>query len=230
MQEASKIDNDHNHLRLHYLTVVLLYASASLISVRILALPEAQTNLVSLLSSGAILATFGSAIGSIGLIWQSDLLERIRLNIDIFFKDIVKQEKPWRRWPFLSRSGERKLLNGHSHRMTLSNPKILLDVGSHIIEIDLPTVLEDFYDLPLIRNFYQLCRFRNSAHTVFSRRPKDEKNPETGLDRGDEYMAYECIFDIWHAIFKFRFARYIIHFGSGLTISGAITAGIYSLA
>ena len=37
-------------------------------------------------------------------------------------------------------------------------------------------------------------------------------------------MAYECMYDIWKAVLKFRVARYIVHFGSGLTISGAVMA------
>lgn len=222
-------EESSNHLRIHYLTILFLYVSASAIAYKILSLPEAKKDLVVMLSTGAILATFGSAIASIGLVWKDDLLERARLNIDIFFKDIMKQESPWRRWPFLSRSVEHKLLNGDSHRGTLQNPKIPLDVGTHTIEIDLPTVFEDFFDLPLINNFWLLFRFRKSAHTVYSRKLTSEESQEIKPDAHTEYMTYECIFDIWKSILKFRTAKYIIHFGSGLTISGAIMAGIYSL-
>lgn len=213
-----------NHLRLHYLVVTFLYAFAFLTAYKILSLQEAQKDLVTLLSSGAILATFGSAIGSIGLIWQNDLLERVRLNVDILYKDILEQTNPWRRWPFLTREGKTKLLDGSSIHTTLSNPEVPLDVGTHVIKIKLPTVLEDFFDLPLIQNCLPLFRFRNSAHTIFGRKDKDVKNPDTGLKPSDEYMAYECMYDIWKAVLKFRVARYIVHFGSGLTISGAVMA------
>ena len=53
-----------NHLRLHYLVVTFLYAFAFLTAYKILSLQEAQKDLVTLLSSGAILATFGSAINN----------------------------------------------------------------------------------------------------------------------------------------------------------------------
>jgi len=221
--KLQKNDNKMNntHLRIHYVSVFLLYLASAYISFKALSLPEAQSTLVTFLSTGAILATFGSAIGAIGLIWQNDLLERVRLNVDILFKDIVKQDTPWRRWPFLPRAGKRKLLDGSSQHTTLSNPEIPLDVGSHVIKVNLPTVLEDFFDLPLLKNIWPLFRFRSSAHTVFGRKPKGQKNPDTGLEPSDEYMAYECMYDTWKAILKFRISRYFVHFGSGLTISGA---------
>lgn len=218
---TSKIIGGSNHLRLHLEIVALLYAVAILASFKILSLPESHKDLVTLLSTGAILATFGSAIGSIGLIWQNDLLEKVRLNVDILFHDILKQETHWRRWPFLPRTAKRMLLNGDTLQLTLSNPEVPLDVGTHVVKIELPTVLEDFFDLPLIRNYWPLLRFRSSAHTVYGRKPKDIKNQDTGLLPLDEYMAYECMFDIWKAILKFRVSRYVVHLGSGLTISGA---------
>ncbi|EHA15566.1 hypothetical protein [Halomonas sp. HAL1] len=112
--------------------------------------------------------------------------------------------------------------------MTLSNPEVTLDVGTHVIRIHLPTVMEDYFDLPLLANFWPLLRFRSSAHTVLGRKKNDEKSEETGLSPSDEYMAYECLFDIWSAIFKFRISRYIIHLGSGFTIFGALLAGFYA--
>jgi hypothetical protein len=214
------------HLKFHHRTIVVLYAVAVFMSYKILSLPEAQKDLVSLLSTGAILATFGSAIGAIGLIWQDDFLARVKLNIDILYSDIIKQETPWRRWPFLARSSREKLLSGNSVQQEVSNPEIRLDVGTHIIKIDLPTVLEDFFDLPLIKNYWQLCRYRKAAYTVYGRKNGDAINVDTGLTPSDGHMAYECMFDIWKSIFIFRFARYIVHFGSGLTICGALIVAV----
>ena len=216
-----------NHLRLHYGVVVVLYALGILIAYKTLSHAEAQKDVVALLSTGAILATFGSAIGAIGQIWQQDLLERARLNIDILFKDILKQEISWRRWPFVPRSSVRKLLDGGTHYLTLSNPDVPLDVGTHVIKINLPTVPEDFFDLPLFKNYWPLLKFRSSAQTVLGNREKGSKNPKTGLEPSDEYLAYECMLDIWSSVLKFRIARYVIHFGSGLTIAGAATAGLF---
>jgi hypothetical protein len=212
-------------LVLHRGAVVLLYVIGAVTAIKVLSLPEAQKDLVVLLSTGAIFATFGSAVATLGAVWERDLLERVRLNIDILYKDILHQESPWRRWPFLARSGERRLLDGSIHAGTLRNPEVPLDVGTHVLKISLPTALEDFFDLPLLMNFAQLSRFRVSASTVFTRVQTTEVNPETGMNRSDAYMAYECLYDIWRSILSFRLARYATHLGAGLTIAGtAVTA------
>ena len=116
----------------------------------------------------------------------------------------------------------KKLFNDIEHVAELSNPELPLDVGTHIINVDLPTVLEDFFDLPLIKNTKNLIRFHRAAHTARIRKPKDKKNKDTGLKPSDEYMAYECMKDIWVSVLKFRFSRYVIHFGAGLIISSVV--------
>lgn len=219
-----------NHLRLHFEVVIMLYAVGLWVSFYVLTLSEAQKDIVTLLSTGAILATFGSAIGAVALIWQGELLERIHLNIDILYLDILKHEAPWRRWPFLARSGRANLLDGKSLQMTLSNPEITLDVGSHLIKIDVPSFIGDHFDLQLIKNYWILKKYRYSAQTLLGRRDQSVINSDTGLNPVDEYMAYECMFDIWKSILKFRVSRYILHFASGLTICAAIVATLYVLA
>ena len=209
-----------NSLLRHRLLVGALYVLAIVIAWSALRLPEAQKDLVALLSTGAIFATFGSAISTIGGIWERDLLERVRLNIDIFYKDILKQESPWRRWPFLPRFGKRKLLDGSTHVGTLANPAVPLNVGTHVITVTLPTVLEDFFDLPLRKNILELARFRAAAATYYGNQSQGSLDEKTGMKPGEAYMAYECLHDIWRSILHFRLARYVTHLGIGLTLAG----------
>lgn len=213
-------------LRIHYVIITVLYILALITSSIILSLPGAEKDLVSLLSTGAILATFGSAIGAIGLIWQNDLLERVQLDIDILYRDIIEQEKPWRRWPFLARSSRNTLLDKNLLQFSLGNPEIPLDVGTHTIRVHLPTILEDFFDLPLLKNYWPLWRFQKAARTVLSQKIHDTENSKTGMTPFKSYMAYECMYDIWKSIFRFRLSRYIVHFSSGLTICGALITSI----
>lgn len=209
-------------LHRHRLFVGLLYAASVVAAVTVLNLPHAQANTVAVLSAGAILATFGSAIATLGSIWERDLLERVRLNVDILYRDIVRQEQPWRRWPFLPRASKRKMLDGSVHFGTLSNPDIPLDVGTHVISVSLPTVLEDFFDLSVRANFLKLTRFRAAAGTTFANKRDEEISAATGMSRSDQLMAYECMHDIWRSIFSFRLARYGTHLGAGFTISAAL--------
>jgi len=227
--ETREPKGNDKHLILHYFVVLALYGAAVFIAIRLLTLPAAHKDFITSLSSAAILATLGSAIATVGSLWAGDRTAKISLNVDILFKDIFKQ-KAWRRWPFLLRSGSRKLLDGGIHEFTLSNPVIPLNVGSHNIKITLPTVQEDFFDLPLFRNLLPLVRYRKAAHTTISNAPKDSIFPESQMKPWDQYMAYECLTDIWVSVFVFRAARYVVHFGAALTISSAILGGVAASA
>ena len=217
------------HLILHYFIVFALYAAALFVAVKLLTLPAAHKDFITSLSSAAILATLGSAVATVGSLWSGDRTARIALDVDILFKDIFKQEA-WRRWPFLLRSGSRKLLDGAIHEVTLSNPVIPLNVGSHNIKITLPTVQEDFFDLPLFSNLAPLVRYRNAAHTTISNAPRDSIFPESQMTPGDQYMAYECLTDIWISVFVFRVSRYVVHFGAALTVCSAVLGGLAAWA
>lgn len=218
-------------LAVHKLTVALLYVLALATAFLIvgLAYHDPNSSLVLIISTGAILATFGSALSAIGSVWERDLLERVITNIDILYVDILKQEK-WRRWPFLLRSSSRKQLDGNHLAQNLSNPTLLLNVGTHHIEVDVPTVLEDFFDLPVLKNTIKLLRFRIAASTTLLKGKDVHVETATGLSASDEYMAYECIHSTWMSVFQFRVCRYIIQFGSALTIWGAIVTAGYVVA
>lgn len=207
--------------RIHQLCLAFLYCLAFAIAWVVLSRAEITATFVALLSAGAILATFGSAISALGTMWERDLIERVKTNIDIFFKDIVKQEEAWRRWPFLPRRSKKLALDNNFHLGELRNPEIPLDVGSHFVTAEVPTVLDDFFDLSVLKNYMTLRRFRRAAGVAWTRRDKDTQNPENGMLPINEYMAYECLFDVWRSIFRFRIARYTAHLGAGLTLFSA---------
>jgi hypothetical protein len=120
------------YLFVHRTIIFFLYVSAIWLAYRILSIPIAHESLIASLSSAAILATFGSAIATVGSLWTGDYASRISLNVDIFFRDILKQDA-WRRWPFLLRGGTKRLFGGDTQNVELHNPKISLYVGSHDI-------------------------------------------------------------------------------------------------
>ena len=191
-------------LFIHRLFTALLYAMAFSISYWILKLsyetPDASLLLI--ISTGAILATFGSALSAIGGTWERDLHDRVLTNIDVLYVDILKQEK-WRRWPFLARTSRTKRLDGTRLVENLENAKLPLNVGTHHIEVDIPTVLEDFFDLPVLKNTYDIVRFRIAASTTLMKGKDIHVETATGLKPSDEYMAYECICSVWLSVFKF---------------------------
>lgn|GEM_PF-918058 len=211
-----------NSLHVHRLGLFILYSTATFTAILVLQLPGAQNDLIALLSAGAIFATFGSAISTIGSVWERELLERVRLNMDILYKDLLKDDDPWRRWPFLRRSGKMRLLDDSIFSGTLKNAEVPLNVGTHIIRSAIPTVFEDFFDLPLLRNFRQLAKFRAAAGTYYSNTREVDDSDEAKEASFNQFMTYECLYDTWRCVLSFRVARYATHFGVGLTVSGTI--------
>lgn len=230
MDRESKSSRFKNfHLALHRVFVLVLYGGAIWISFKLLSIPAAHGDVVTSLSSGAILATLGSAVATVGTLWTEDHANRIALNVDIFFHDILEQTA-WRRWPFLLRGGTTKLFGGNIQRVELCNPEISFNVGSHALGILVPTVQDDFFDLPLFRNLVPLLRFRTAARTTHVNAEEGAVYAENGLSPMGQYMAYECLTDIWWSVLMFRSARYFVHFGAALSIASAALGGAAALA
>lgn len=219
--------SNNRHLTYHIIIVCCIYFFATFVVTTILGLPESLLSLTTLLSNGAMIATFGSALGAIGLIWQADLKERIFENIDILFKDIIKQELKWRRWPFLPRTFTKKTKNGDVYHQVLTNPDIDFEIENKSIKIDVPTVLDDLFDLPLLKNYWHLKINRDDAYLKFLNSHGNDTDPNK-LQPYDEHMAFECLYDVWLSILKFRVSRYIVHLGIALTLIGIISTIIHA--
>ena len=74
-----------------------------------------------------------------------------------------------------------------------------------VIYTSAPTVLEDFFDLSVRRNYIALSRFRAAAATAYS--TKRSQAPETdsdGSSTGNQLLQYECLHDTWRSILSFR--------------------------
>jgi len=218
-----------HHLLIHRVTVLAMYVVAISLTYKLLSIPAAHESFIASLSSAAILATFGSAVATIGSLWTGDHATRIALNVDILYRDILKQAA-WRRWPFLLRGGQKKLFGGSIQETELHNPVLPLHVGSHDMRILVPTVQDDFFDLPLFSNVIPLMRFRTAAHTTVVNHPKDHVLTCNRLKPIEQYLAYECLVDIWWSVLVFRVARYVVHFGAALTIASAIVGGVAAAA
>lgn len=205
----------------HGVTVFVLYLFALGAAWKFFQFPEAGNSVVVVLATGSIFATFGSAIMTLFGLTEKDAAERIRLNLDILHKDLIPQEKPWRRWPFLSRNSRLSLLDGTTLEMNLNNPTLPFDVGLHSINVDLPSVHEDYFDLPVMRNCWLLWWYRKSFRTAETRR-MSQPHEEENKDQLPNWMLFACVSDIWFRVFQLRFARYGTHLGAGVILAGVL--------
>lgn len=162
-----------------------------------------------ILTAGALFATFGAAILGFCLVFNSDLEKRLELSLDILNRDILKEENPWRRWPFLKRESKIKVLNGNTLDFNLTNKIVCLDFGFYQRDFEIPSIFEDYFDLPFIENLYLLQKRKKTFLTDFSR-CRDSYN--------FEYMKYFCLLDIYWCLLKLRLIRLGIHFSTGMII------------
>ena len=207
---------------MHRFAMAFTYAFAIWLSYKFLSMSDAQINTITLISSGAILATFGSAISAIAATWTSDLLETFHFNIDVLFRDILKNPDPWKRWPFLERHSLLQLSNGNTISLKLNNPKIPFILKDRTVEIDVPSMTKDLYDLSVLKNLIKCTHHRSSALLAYTDKDVSVTEQSFGMNSSDSLMAYLCLHDIWKSAFKFRMARYLLHFGSALTIAGSL--------
>lgn len=163
---------------------------------------------------GAIFSTFGAAIISIFMVIESDKYKRIMTNIDILYIDILKIDK-WKRWQFLDRKSSGKNLNNTVMTSVLSNPYVTFNVGSHSIGVHIPTVVEDFYDLPAYKNLWQIYKYRKHFYTLVTTSSKSGKClEETSFTNwADAFMAWRCLYDIWKSVVAFKISRVFLKLG-----------------
>jgi hypothetical protein len=181
-----------------------------------------QLDYVGILSQGAILATFGSALITVSDIFERDRLERVKLNNKILYDDI-KHIKQWTRWPFLPRKASEKLLDDNSINIDLQNPKEEFDVGTHKIKVILPTVLEDFFDLPIFKDFRTMRQYESAFKTKYNR---DIKEKGSNITIHNSYFKYMCVYDILRSACIFRLARILKHFSIALIIGSVLITAI----
>ncbi|MDD5749461.1 MAG: hypothetical protein PHO91_01580 [Patescibacteria group bacterium] len=158
-----------------------------------------------IIASSSIIVGLGIALITLADLWERDKIERFKENLSIFYDDI-KKEKRWRRWPFLKRSSFTKLLNGEAIMGELKNPQVQFDIGSHNIDINLPTVVDDFFDLPIFEDYLNMKKYHKSFLTTCSTKYKNKNH-------FDKICEYECVYDILKSATNYRLSRAFKHFG-----------------
>lgn len=213
-----------NEKRIDYIFNIIIIFSPLLLIYFIFdsCIDKTKLSLANTITLGSIFATFGSAIISAVILIENNKLNRILTNIDILYTEILRCEK-WTRWPFLKRYDAKVLLDGKIKSSVLDNPSIQFNLGSHSIEITIPTVQEDFYDLPVFYNFNQMRKFDKQFKTYIVN--NDNCILNTIFDNiGDYLSTWDCLYDTWRNILIFKMNKLLLKLG----VSIVITSFIYS--
>lgn len=179
---------------------------------------ENKNKLQDTIALGSIFATFGSSIVAIFSITLNNIYDRFCKNLNILFSELIPNNS-WYRWPFIKRMSHSKLFNNELTYQILNNAKLEFNVGSHPINIILPTVREDFYDLPNWKNYYtMLTEAKNYESYVLN----NLSNSATSL------MVWDCILDNYKSISIYKLAKLMIVIGESFIISSIVLAFFYS--
>lgn len=180
------------------------------------------TRLFDYISLASIFATFGSALLGATVIFEQKSEQRVKENVEIWYLKILEQEEKWTRWAFLKRKKTKRLFDNKKNTFKLENPEIPFDVGSHVIKVKLPTVAEDFFDLPVFKDFLKMVRFDKLFYTKANRGDLEFDKLEF-KDLGAYILSYQCIKDILKQACIYRIASYFKHFSIGLIVFGILS-------
>lgn len=165
-------------------------------------------------STGALFATFGSAVVSVCSLVANQTLTRAYENRDTLMTEICADgfgDTQWTRWHFVPRASTISI-SKNKHYIRLRNASISFHTKTVNTTFFIPTTEQDFKELPLLRSWLQL-KFRRKQYLrdLF----------EFGENEVTEYMIWDCMTDIYKSALLFRFNSLCIGIGSlvvGLSI------------
>jgi uncharacterized membrane protein len=135
--------------------LVAFLISIALCSYVFIIFPDDKSNFEYFSVSG-IIATFGSALLSAMVMFRTDCESKFKTNYRIYYSKILK-EKPWQRWQFLDRSysftNKQDIVS-----WKISNPIATFSFDEFEVTVYLPTVVRDFFDLPIYVDYFKLLK------------------------------------------------------------------------
>lgn len=180
------------------------------------------------ISLGAVLVGMASAIITIAASHMDRQYDRVMLDVDIFFKDLTGPGK-WRRWPFVPRFKIKKLISGATHQITLKNPKVEFDLGTHTVEIFIPTCLPDFFDLPAFSTFFRMWSNDKKFYSYVERNNISGLiDPGIAQKNSDGWMIWDCLYDIWKTVVIYRLEELMIRFFAVFIFSSVFLSFLFS--
>ncbi len=170
------------------------------------------------ITTGALFATFGSAIISVFSLSASSYSNVFYENLttleeNLLFPSLDKER--WKQWSFLPRLG--KLSIGKKVRYPgVNNASINFATAQGPMCFLLPTTQADFWELPAFRNFLCMKRHRNDYITYLNHKNAIE-----------EYPAWDGLCAIYKNILAYRFSFGCIWIGACFVLESILFSFFY---
>lgn len=171
---------------------------------------------------GSIFATFGSSIVAIFSLKMGFECDRFNNNIRILYKDL-EPENEWYRWPFVKREMYQVLYNGTNTYQVVDNSTITFNIGSHESSFKIPTVKEDFYDLPNWKALFKMKKESKDYQSFIINHITDTYKEAIALS------IWDCLLDSYNVIAKYKLSRYFTTVGEIFVLWSIVFAFIYRL-
>ena len=158
------------------------------------------------ISTGALFATFGSAVISVCTLLANQRLTRAYEDRDILMTELCADELeniPWRRWQFVPRASVQHISRSRRY-IGLRNASISFHTKTCKKTFSIPTTEMDFKELPLLRSWIHLKYFRGQYLRDLI---------DLGENDFAEYMTWDCITDIYESALLYRFCSRCVEAG-----------------
>lgn len=164
----------------------------------------AAYTLLDSITTGALFATFGSAVIAVFTLFTGQYLNLFYENLTILREDLASDELvniQWKRWPFLSRVGKLPL-SSRMRYSALNNASICFRIRNGQELFPLPTTLADFRELPILRSFLRMKQHRRAYLNYLE-----------AVNAVDEYPAWDCVCTMYKNILLYRFCYACVWIG-----------------
>lgn len=169
---------------------------------------------------GSIFATFGSAIISFLSLTSAHQISGFQEKVSVLNGEFSKLRKPnWKRWDFLPRFSRERLINGRYQYFILKNAKLTFYFEDQNIDIPIPSVEQDFKDLPVLYSWFRLHR-RRKFYLAYVQRQSCMS----------DFFMWDCLMALYKNIIVYKLSQFGIWIGTSFIINSIIYAFFYAKA
>lgn len=178
-------------------------------------------SLLDRITTGALFATFGSAVVSAFALAADRHLRLFYENLSILTQEIAADDvgSKWRRWPFLPRFGQIHLhLKEEKWAVGIENARIRFTIADFDELFPLPTTVSDFRELPILMLYIQMRLHRSDYLRRLSK---------SSMMR--DYPAWDCVCALYANILLYRSSLFAIWIGACLILQSVVFTFLYPL-
>lgn len=175
-------------------------------------------SMISCITTGALFATFGSAIIAVFTLYTGRYFNRFQESLTILMENLVikNADAPApRRWPFIPRVS-RTRFTAETQFFGVESVYIQFQVESFFHSFPLPTTEADFKDLPILFSYLRMKGLRKRYLSKL-------KAPE----QLSEYPVWDCVMAIYRSILLYKTSYFCVWIGVCFVLQSIIFTFLY---